>query len=102
MHIKVARVDMLTFSLYKLVSTHLPNNFQKPLDNCRKPCIMGSMMKNKPTTQELVNLVEFLSHRIDMLDKTQDLMIKSHMMLSNREKEVIAFCDKNRNYQVYY
>ena len=55
-------------------------------------------MKNEPTTQELVNLVEFLSHRIDMLDKTQDLMIKSHMMLSNREKEVIDFCEKNRNY----
>ncbi len=58
----------------------------------------GFYDENKPTTQELVNLVEFLSHRIDMLDKTQDLMIKSHMMLSNREKEVIAFCDKNRNY----
>ena len=55
-------------------------------------------MKNEPTFQELVNLVEFLSHRIDMLDKTQDLMIKSHLMLSNREKEVIAFCDKNRDY----
>ena len=49
---------------------------------------MVSMMKNEPTFQELVNLVEFLSHRIDMLDKTQDLMIKSNMMLSNREKEV--------------
>ena len=59
---------------------------------------MIPMMKNEPTFQELVNLVEFLSHRIDMLDKTQDLMIKSHLMLSNREKEVIAFCDKNRNY----
>lgn len=59
---------------------------------------MGSMMKNEPTFQELVNLVEFLSHRIDMLDKTQDLMIKTQLMLSNREKEVIAFCDQNRNY----
>ena len=55
-------------------------------------------MKNEPTFQELVNLVEFLSHRIDMLDKTQDLMIKTQLMLSNREKEVIAFCDQNRNY----
>lgn len=55
-------------------------------------------MKNEPTFQELVNLVEFLSHRIDMLDKTQDLMIKTQLMLSNREKEVIAFCDRNRNY----
>ena len=59
---------------------------------------MGPMMKNEPTFQELVNLVEFLSHRIDMLDKTQDLMIKTQLMLSNREKEVIAFCDQNRNY----
>jgi hypothetical protein len=59
---------------------------------------MIPMMKNEPTFQELVNLVEFLSHRIDMLDKTQDLMIKTQLMLSNREKEVIAFCDQNRNY----
>ena len=70
----------------------------KPLAILAETCIMSPMMKNEPTFQELVNLVEFLSHRIDMLDKTQDLMIKSHMMLSNREKEVIAFCDKNRDY----
>ena len=53
---------------------------------------MVSMMKNEPTTQELVNLVEFLSQRLQKLDQFEPLC------LSNREKEVIAFCDQNRNY----
>ena len=50
------------------------------------------MRNDKPTYQELVNLVQFLSHRIDMLDKLPDLY------LNKREKEVIAFCEKNRDY----
>jgi len=49
-------------------------------------------MKNEPTFQELVNLVEFLSQRLDKLDQFKPLC------LSNREKEVIDFCEKNRNY----
>ena len=53
---------------------------------------MIPMMKNEPTTQELINLVEFLSQRLQKLDQFEPLC------LSNREKEVIAFCDKNRNY----
>ena len=53
---------------------------------------MIPMMKNEPTFQELVNLVEFLSQRLQKLDQFEPLC------LSNREKEVIAFCDQNRNY----
>ena len=44
----------------------------------------------KPTYNELMYLVFFLAHRIDMLDKTDDLL------LNVREKEVIAFCTETR------
>jgi hypothetical protein len=48
------------------------------------------LIMSKPTYEELLYLVFFLAKRIDMLDKSDDLT------LSNLEKEVIAFCVKNR------
>ena len=44
----------------------------------------------KPTYDELMYLVFFLAHRIDMLEKFDDLLLRV------REKEVIAFCTENR------
>ena len=73
------------------------------LDNCPETCIIGSMMndkeslmKNEPTYQELVNLVEFLSHRLQTLDQFERLD------LNERENELIAFCADNRNYGDLY
>ena len=53
---------------------------------------MGPMMKNEPTFQELVNLVEFLSQRLQKIDQFEPLC------LSVNEKNTIDFCVKNRNY----
>jgi uncharacterized protein YpbB len=49
-------------------------------------------MKNEPTFQELVNLVQFLSQRLQKLDQFEPLC------LNNTEKSAIDFCVKNRNY----
>jgi len=57
---------------------------------------MGSMMKNEPTFQELVNLVEFLSHRLNRIEQLEPLC------LNEREKELIAFCAVNRNYKYLF
>jgi hypothetical protein len=43
-----------------------------------------------PKYDELVNLVSFLSHRIDLLEKTDELS------LNLREKDIIKFCTENR------
>ena len=53
---------------------------------------MGSMMNEKPTFQELVNLVQFLSQRLQKLDQFEPLCLNA------AEKSVIDFCVKNRNY----
>jgi len=53
---------------------------------------MGSMMNEKPTYQELVNLVQFLSYRLEKLDQFEPLC------LNVAEKSAIDFCVKNRNY----
>ena len=53
---------------------------------------MGSMMKNEPTFQELVNLVQFLSQRLQKLDQFEPLC------LNVDEKNAIDFCVKNVNY----
>ena len=44
----------------------------------------------QPTYSELLYLVHFLAHRIDMLDKLDALT------LNVREKEIIAYCTANR------
>jgi hypothetical protein len=53
---------------------------------------MGSMMNEKPTFQELINLVQFLSQRLQKLDQFEPLC------LNVAEKSAIDFCVKNRNY----
>jgi len=53
---------------------------------------MGSMMNEKPTFQELVNLVQFLSYRLEKLDQLEPLC------LNVAEKNAIDYCIKNRNY----
>ena len=50
------------------------------------------MMKNEPTFQELVNLVQFLSQRLQKLDQFEPLC------LNVDEKNAIDFCVKNVNY----
>ena len=49
-------------------------------------------MNEKPTFQELINLVQFLSQRLQKLDQFEPLC------LNVEEKNVIDFCVKNRNY----
>ena len=49
-------------------------------------------MKNEPTFQELVNLVQFLSYRLEKLDQLEPLC------LNVDEKNAIDYCIKNRNY----
>jgi hypothetical protein len=49
-------------------------------------------MNERPTYQELVNLVQFLSRRLQKLDQLEPLC------LNNTEKSAISFCVKNRNY----
>jgi len=49
-------------------------------------------MNEKPTYQELVNLVQFLSYRLEKLDQLEPLC------LNVAEKSVIDYCIKNRNY----
>ena len=53
---------------------------------------MDSMINEKPTYQDLVNLVQFLSSRLQKLDQFEPLC------LNVDEKSAIAFCEKNRNY----
>ena len=62
------------------------------LDICRDSCIIGPMMRNEPTFQELVNLVQFLSQRLQKLDQFEPLC------LNVAEKNAIDFCAKNVNY----
>ena len=50
------------------------------------------MMNEKPTYQELINLVQFLSQRLQKLDQFEPLC------LNNTEKNAISFCIENRNY----
>jgi hypothetical protein len=49
-------------------------------------------MKNEPTYQDLVNLVQFLSQRLQKLDQFEPLC------LNVAEKNAIDFCIENRNY----
>ena len=57
------------------------------LDKCLETCIMGYMMKNKPTYNELLDVIRYLSYKSDY----------ESLPITTECREIIEFALENYN-----